>query len=151
LILVVDSREPIYTGGKDALGLVYTVELKDQYPEAHEEVDTNAPSPLVDEMEITVFVDSDHAHDQSNQEIDHRYNYLRRTNPCVLFQQAKGLSFYLDLLRRILRDENCSRGTYVDLAPLKYVHVSKSAKIPPRMGFATCYCTMFRSESDMRA
>jgi hypothetical protein len=43
----------------------YTKELGDLYPEAHEEIDTNAPAPLVKEMEITVFVDSDHAHDQA--------------------------------------------------------------------------------------
>jgi hypothetical protein len=63
--IVVDSREPIYDGGQDALNMDYTEELGDQYPEAHEEIATNAPSPLVKEMEITVFVDLDHAHDQA--------------------------------------------------------------------------------------
>ena len=43
----------------------YTEELGDLYLEAHVEIETNAPSPLVEEMEITVFVDSDHAHDQA--------------------------------------------------------------------------------------
>jgi hypothetical protein len=62
-MIVVDSREPIYKGGQDALSMDYTEELGDQYPEAHKEIVTNAPSPLVEEMEITVFVDSDHAHD----------------------------------------------------------------------------------------
>jgi hypothetical protein len=33
----------------------YTEELGSLYPEAHEEVDTNAPVPLVEEMEITGF------------------------------------------------------------------------------------------------
>jgi hypothetical protein len=38
----------------------YTKELRDQYPEAYvEEIETNAPSLLLDEMEITVFVDLD--------------------------------------------------------------------------------------------
>jgi hypothetical protein len=59
---VVDSRDPKLRRGRDALDLDYTEEFKDQYPEAFEEIDCNAPTPLVDEMEITVFVDSDHAH-----------------------------------------------------------------------------------------
>jgi hypothetical protein len=45
LRIVVDSWEPIYKGGQDALDMDYTEELGDQYPEAHEEIDTNAPSP----------------------------------------------------------------------------------------------------------
>jgi hypothetical protein len=40
-------------------------ELGDLYPEAHKEIDTNAPALLVEEKEITVFVDSDHAHDKA--------------------------------------------------------------------------------------
>jgi hypothetical protein len=56
-------------GGKDALNMVYTKELKDQNLEAREEVSTNAPSLLVNEMEITVFVDSDHMHDQGTRKL----------------------------------------------------------------------------------
>jgi hypothetical protein len=62
--IVVDSRDPTLIGGQDALDLDYTEEFNDQYPEAFEEIDCNAPTPLVGEMEITVFVDSDHAHDK---------------------------------------------------------------------------------------
>jgi hypothetical protein len=63
--IVVDSWEPFYEGGQDALDMDYAKELGDQYADAHEEIATDAPSPLVEEMEITVFVDSDHAHNQA--------------------------------------------------------------------------------------
>jgi hypothetical protein len=46
------------------LELDYTKEFEDQYPDAFEEIECNAPDPLVNEMEITVFVDSDQAHDK---------------------------------------------------------------------------------------
>jgi hypothetical protein len=52
--IVVDSWEPIYEGGQDALDMDYTEELGDQYREAHKEIDTNAPNPLVEGKEITV-------------------------------------------------------------------------------------------------
>jgi hypothetical protein len=48
--IVVDSWGPIYKGWQDSLDMDYTKELGDQYPEAHEEIDTNAPSPLVEEI-----------------------------------------------------------------------------------------------------
>jgi hypothetical protein len=60
----VDSRDPIYRGGGDTLAKDFTKELKEQYLDAFKEVDVNLPCPLVDEMDITVFVDSDHAHDK---------------------------------------------------------------------------------------
>jgi hypothetical protein len=62
--IVVDSRDPIYEGGEDSLSRDFTKELGDQYPGAFEEIDANLPKPLIDEIEITVFVDSDHAHDK---------------------------------------------------------------------------------------
>ena len=62
--LVVDSRDLIYTGGEDTLDLDFTKELEKCYPDAVEEIDVNLPKALIDEMEITVFVDSDHAHDK---------------------------------------------------------------------------------------
>ena len=34
------------------------------YPDAAEELDANLPTPLVEEISITVFVDSDHGHDK---------------------------------------------------------------------------------------
>ena len=62
--IVVDSRDPIYKGGEDALDLDFTKELATNYPDSFEEIDVNLPEALIDEMEITVFVDSDHAHDK---------------------------------------------------------------------------------------
>ena len=62
--VVVDSRDPIITGGKDSLDKDFTEILREAYPDAAEEVDTNIPTPLIDELEITTFVDSDHAHDK---------------------------------------------------------------------------------------
>ena len=38
--------------------------FKEEYPDAVEEIDANLPTPLVDELAITMFVDSDHAHDK---------------------------------------------------------------------------------------
>ena len=61
---VVDSRDPVFQGGEDEFTRDYVDELGSEYPEASEELDQGLPEPLVDEMEITVFVDSDHAHDK---------------------------------------------------------------------------------------
>eukprot|EP00957_Ditylum_brightwellii_P093387 7110858-Ditylum_brightwellii.AAC.1 len=38
--------------------------LKDQYPEAHESVDKKVPEPLLDELAITAYIDSNYAHDK---------------------------------------------------------------------------------------
>lgn len=62
--IVVDSRDPIIKGGKDAMNIDYTKEFKEFYPDASEEVDAKIPEPRVDELAITAFVDSDHAHDK---------------------------------------------------------------------------------------
>ena len=37
---------------------------KEDYPEAMEEIDEYPPPPLIDELAITVFMDSDHAHNK---------------------------------------------------------------------------------------
>ena len=62
--IVVDSRDPKYSGGIESISKNYMEELCDMYPDANEELDCKLPEALVDEMKITVFVDSDHAHDQ---------------------------------------------------------------------------------------
>ena len=62
--IVVDSRDPILEGGKDALEKDYMKIFKDNYPNSTEEIDAKIPIPLIDELEITTFVDSDHAHDK---------------------------------------------------------------------------------------
>ena len=41
----------------------YKKEMKRMYPDAEELIDESAPKGLVEEMEITIFVDSDYAHD----------------------------------------------------------------------------------------
>ena len=51
-------------GGEEALGKDFTQELGTLYPDAAEELDANLPTPLVEEISITVFVDSDHGHDK---------------------------------------------------------------------------------------
>jgi hypothetical protein len=62
--IVVDSRDPEYVGAEAARELDLTEEFRDQYANAFEEIDASLPEALVDEILITVFVDSDHAHDQ---------------------------------------------------------------------------------------
>ena len=62
--IVVDSRSPDFSGFEEDFSKDYASILGEDYPEASEEVDSNLPKPLVDELDITVFVDSDHAHDK---------------------------------------------------------------------------------------
>ena len=61
---VVDSRDPIVRGGKEALGKDFTKELCALYPDAAEELDANLPTPLVEEISITIFIDSENAHEK---------------------------------------------------------------------------------------
>ena len=61
---VVDSRDPIYFGSEEARTRNFTKLLGDACPDAYEEVDCNVPKALIGEMAITIFVDSDHAHDK---------------------------------------------------------------------------------------
>ena len=61
---MVDSRDPILRGGEEALGKYFTQELGALYPDAVKELDTNLPKPLVEEISITVFVNSDHGNDK---------------------------------------------------------------------------------------
>ena len=60
-----DSRDPIRVGGNDALNLDFIELFKEVYPDAAEDTDTKVPVPMIDELEITMFVDLDHAHDSS--------------------------------------------------------------------------------------
>jgi hypothetical protein len=88
--VVVDSRDPIYRGGEDAVDLDFTKVLADNYPDAVEEIDVNLPKPLIDEMEITVFVDSDHAHDKvSRRSITGIIIFVGRT-PVVYSSKRQG-------------------------------------------------------------
>jgi hypothetical protein len=62
--ILVDSRDPIITGGDFSIGESIIKNLVDDYPDAVEEIDEKLPKPLCDEIALTAFVDSDHAHDK---------------------------------------------------------------------------------------
>ena len=62
--IIVDSRDPIYRGGENLISKDYMQVLNSMYLDAREELDSESPKSMVDEMKITVFVDSYHAHDK---------------------------------------------------------------------------------------
>ena len=64
-LAVIDSRDPIRVGGNDALNFDFMELFKEVYPDAAEDIDTKVPVPMINELEITMFVNSDHAHDRS--------------------------------------------------------------------------------------
>ena len=64
LRLIINSDDPELSGAVEALAVDYTKELESRYPDSYEEIDVNLPQPLIDELRITTFVDSDHAHDK---------------------------------------------------------------------------------------
>ena len=60
------------------------------YPDAAEELDANLPPPLVEEISITAFVDSDHAHDKVTRRlITGLIAFLGRT-PVFYFSKRQG-------------------------------------------------------------
>mmetsp|Transcript_64549 Transcript_64549/g.75727 ORF Transcript_64549/g.75727 Transcript_64549/m.75727 type:complete len:120 (+) Transcript_64549:174-533(+) len=63
-IFIVDSGDPFISGGKKGLGLDFTKEIGDLYLDAAKEIDANLLEPLIDEIAISVFVNSDHGHDK---------------------------------------------------------------------------------------
>ena len=83
--IVVDSRDPFLVGGKDALNIDYEKFFEETYPDAAEEIDVKVPGTKVDELEITVFVDSDHAHDQ----------VTRRSITGLLFLVGRTLVYFM--------------------------------------------------------
>ncbi len=64
--IVIDSRDPILVrnGAESQLDVDLTEKLKEQYPDSKEQVDTKLPKALFEELSITTYVDSDHAHDK---------------------------------------------------------------------------------------
>ena len=62
--IVVDSWEPIVTGGDLSSHSKLVEYFKEEYPKAVEDIDDYLTPPLVDELAITVFVDSNHAHNK---------------------------------------------------------------------------------------
>ena len=67
--IVTDSRDTIHVGGKDALNLDSTKMFEEVYPDAAEDINVKVPEPNFDELEITTFVDLDHAHDCLNRRL----------------------------------------------------------------------------------
>jgi len=65
--ILVDSRDPIITGGDEVKAEQLATSFREECPDAVEEIDCNLPIPLVGELAITTFVDSDHAHDKVTQ------------------------------------------------------------------------------------
>ena len=61
---MVDSQEPIVTGGDLSCHSKLVEDFKEEYHEAVVEIDDYIPPPLVGELAITVFVDFDHALDK---------------------------------------------------------------------------------------
>ena len=83
-----NSRDPIFRGGEEALGKDFTQELGALYPYAAKELDAYLPKPLVGEISITVFVDSDHGHDKvTRRSITGLIAFLGRTPAFYLSKQ----------------------------------------------------------------
>ena len=64
--IIIDSKSPrIKENGAEINASVdLATAMKEFYPDAKETKDSNLPTPLYEEMDITTFVDSDHAHDK---------------------------------------------------------------------------------------
>lgn len=62
----IDSRDPIVVanGAEGHLEIDLSEKFQEQYPDAKEQKDDKLPKPLFDELAITTYVDSDHAHDK---------------------------------------------------------------------------------------
>ena len=87
---MVDSRDPILRGGEEALGKDSKQELGALYPDATEELYANLPTPLMEEISITVFVDSDHGHDKvTRRSITGLIAFLGRT-PAFYLSKRQG-------------------------------------------------------------
>jgi len=62
--ILVDSRDLIITGGDEVKAEQLAASFHEEYPDTVEEIDCNLPMPLVEELAITTFVNSNHAHDK---------------------------------------------------------------------------------------
>eukprot|EP00957_Ditylum_brightwellii_P140036 10670229-Ditylum_brightwellii.AAC.1 len=62
----IDSHDLIVVknGAEGLLDIDMVGKLKDKYPDVHESVDEKVPEPLFDELAITAYVNSNHAHDK---------------------------------------------------------------------------------------
>jgi hypothetical protein len=85
--IVVNSRYPTYLNCEADFEKDYVRELQEAYPGACEEVDANVPEPLVNELAITVFANSDHAHDKiTRRSVAGMMNFVDRT---LIFYSSK--------------------------------------------------------------
>lgn len=85
-----DSRDPNLIGGKDSLSKDFTKIFEDFYPDAIEEVDAKLPEALIDEIAITAFIDSDHAHDCITQRSITGLLILIGRTPCLFMSKRQG-------------------------------------------------------------
>ena len=89
---MVDSRYPILRGGEKALGKDFMQELCALCPDAAEELYANLPTPLVGEISITVFVNSDHGHDKlTRRSITGLIAFLGRTPAFYLSKRQRAI------------------------------------------------------------
>jgi hypothetical protein len=63
---IIDSRDPkiVQNGAEHLVDVDLATAMKTHYPDSEELLDPATPKPLFDELAITAFVDSDHAHDK---------------------------------------------------------------------------------------
>ena len=62
--IFVDQNNPKTQGGGIEINKDLTKELNNEYTYYSENIDSNLPDPLFDEMDITVFVNYEHAHNK---------------------------------------------------------------------------------------
>ena len=80
--------------------------FKGAYPDAAEEIDSKVPVAKIDELEITAFIDSDHAHDKMTRRSITGLLILVGRTP-VYFMSKRQRGYYHKYLRsRVLRDED---------------------------------------------
>ena len=88
----IDSRDPIIVenGAETQLDIDYQQKFHDQYPDAEESLDDKVPKPILDELQITAYVDSDHAHDKATRRsITGLIIFVGRT-PVLYFSKRQG-------------------------------------------------------------
>jgi hypothetical protein len=88
--ILVDSRDPIITGGDFSIGESIIKNLIDDYPDAAEAIDEKLPMPLCDEIALTAFVDSDHAHDKVTRRSITGIIILLGRTPVFYFSKRQG-------------------------------------------------------------
>ena len=65
-------------------------DFKEEYPEAVEDIDNYIPPPLVDDLAVTVFVNSDHAHDKVTRQSITGIIMIVGRNPVFCYSKRQG-------------------------------------------------------------